>query len=326
MVARPILMIFTAFALAALFMQTRELPMSNDLSKRLTPLQFQVTQQQGTEPPFQNEYWNEKRRGLYVDIVSGHPLFSSQDKFDSGCGWPSFSKPIAGAPIEEKTDKSHGMSRTEVRSVDSHLGHVFDDGPLDKGGLRYCINSASIQFIPEESLGKEGYDWARPLLTGEKATADIAVMAGGCFWGMEELLRQQSGVINTEVGYTGGHEKYATYKSHGGHAEAILIRFDPTKTSYETLLAFFFTMHDPTTPNRQGNDIGESYRSAIFYQNAAQKALAEKVKKEVNQSGKWKSPIVTEIAPLGAWWQAEDYHQDYLQKNPGGYTCHFIRK
>jgi methionine-S-sulfoxide reductase len=133
-------------------------------------------------------------------------------------------------------------------------------------------------------------------------------------------------VVGTEVGYTGGSATNATYRSHAGHAEAVRIEFDPTKTSYEALLRFFFRMHDPTTLNRQGNDIGSSYRSAIFTHDAGQQQIAEKVKAEVNASGKWQRPLVTEIVPAGRWWKAEEEHQDYLVKNPGGYTCHWVRE
>lgn len=152
-----------------------------------------------------------------------------------------------------------------------------------------------------------------------------ATLAGGCFWGMEELLRQQPGVVKTVVGYTGGEVRNATYANHEGHAEAVEITFDPTKTSYEDLLLFFFKMHDPTTLNRQGNDLGTSYRSAIFYHDEEQRRVAEKVKERVDKSGAWKRPVVTQIVPANEFWVAEDYHQDYLRKNPGGYTCHYVR-
>jgi len=303
------------------------------LKQKLTPMQFHVTQEAGTEPPFRNEYWNEQRDGIYVDIVSGKPLFTSKDKFDSGCGWPSFTKPLAGEDVVEKKDGTLGMIRTEVRSkeADSHLGHVFDDGPRDRGGLRYCINSASLRFVPIEDLEKEGLGSFLPLF-GKAASAskptlkeEVATLAGGCFWGMEDLLRKQPGVAAIEVGYTGGKVANATYQNHEGHAEAVQIRFDPTKTTYEALLRFFFRIHDPTTLNRQGNDMGTSYRSAIFVHSEAQRQTAERVKAEVDASGKWKRPIVTEITAAGPWWTAEAYHQDYLIKNPGGYTCHYIR-
>ena len=304
-------------------------PSRNDLKQRLTPMQYQVTQENATEPAFQNEFWNNHGDGLYVDVVSGKPLFSSKDKFDSGCGWPSFSKPLEGSGVQEKKDASFGMIRTEVRSSDSdsHLGHLFDDGPADRGGLRYCINSASLRFIPVADLEQAGYGQYLTLfgLAASRPKVEMATLAGGCFWGMEELLRQQPGVVSTEVGYTGGKVANATYQNHEGHAEAIEVRFDPSRTSYEALLHFFFRMHDPTTLNRQGNDIGTSYRSAIFYHSEEQKRIAERVKTEVDASGKWKLPITTEITAAGPWWKAEENHQNYLQKNPGGYTCHYVR-
>lgn len=158
---------------------------------------------------------------------------------------------------------------------------------------------------------------------------EIAVLAGGCFWGVEELIRKLPGVIQTTVGYTGGALEHPTYehvkKGNTGHAEAIEIVFDPSAISFEALLQYFFRLHDPTTKNRQGNDVGSQYRSAIFFQSEAQRVTAEAVKSEVDKSGKWKSPVVTEIVPATTFWSAEDYHQDYLQKNPFGYNCHYLR-
>lgn len=159
---------------------------------------------------------------------------------------------------------------------------------------------------------------------------EIATIAGGCFWGVEEILRAVPGVLETDVGYTGGHldnPKYEdTHDSKSGHAEAIQVTFDPSVLTYETLLEqWFFRLHDPTTLNRQGNDVGTQYRSAIFYHSPEQQATAEAVKARVNASGKWARPVVTEIVPEARWWSAEKYHQDYLQKNPGGYTCHYMR-
>ncbi len=150
------------------------------------------------------------------------------------------------------------------------------------------------------------------------------VLAGGCFWGLEDLIRSQPGVISTEVGYTGGKIANPTYENHEGHAEAVEIEYDATVTSYKKLLDFFFQIHNPTTLNQQGNDIGTSYRSAIFYGNEDEKREAEKFIEIVNKSKRWDRPVVTSLEPLGVFYKAEDYHQDYLQKNKGGYTCHAI--
>jgi len=152
-----------------------------------------------------------------------------------------------------------------------------------------------------------------------------AVLAGGCFWGMQELIRKLPGVRSTRVGYTGGEVPNATYRNHGRHAEGLEIIFDPSKISYRQLLEFFFQIHDPTTVNRQGNDIGTSYRSAIYYTNDAQKRVAEDTIADVNASGLWPGKVVTEVAPAGPFWEAEREHQDYLQRYPDGYTCHFVR-
>lgn len=156
-------------------------------------------------------------------------------------------------------------------------------------------------------------------------TTERAVLAGGCFWGMQDLIRKQPGVIATRVGYTGGRVKNATYRNHEGHAEAIEIMFDPAKTSFRTMLEFFFQIHDPTTLNRQGNDLGTSYRSAIFTTSDEQKRVAEDTIADVEASGLWPGKVVTEVAPVGEFWEAEPEHQDYLERYPDGYTCHFVR-
>ena len=157
------------------------------------------------------------------------------------------------------------------------------------------------------------------------ATTETAILAGGCFWGMQELIRKHPGVLNTRVGYSGGDVDNATYRNHGAHAEAIEIVFDPAQTSYRKMLEFFFQIHDPTTINRQGNDRGTSYRSAIYYTSDAQKQVALDTIADVEASGLWPGKVVTEVAPAGPFWQAEPEHQDYLQRYPTGYTCHFLR-
>jgi peptide methionine sulfoxide reductase msrA/msrB len=310
-------------------------PESGELKKKLSSEQFAVTQQCGTEPAFRNAYWDNHKPGIYVDVVSGEPLFSSLDKFDSGTGWPSFTQPVKGTDIVQKNDSAFGMVRTEVRSkvADSHLGHVFDDGPADKGGLRYCINSGSLKFIPLEEMDQAGYgQYLDPFVKAGLIKAPLhetAVLAGGCFWGMEEIIRKIPGVIKTTVGYTGGTTANPTYEDvctgGTGHAEAIQVEFDSARLSYESLLDYFFRMHDPTTLNRQHNDVGTQYRSAIFYTSEAQKKTAESVKAKWEKSGQFNRPITTEIAVASKFYSAEDYHQKYLAKNPGGYTCHILR-
>ena len=316
-------------------MNNFEKPEPAELKKKLSPEQFAVTQQCGTEPAFRNAYWDNHQPGIYVDVVSGEPLFSSLDKFDSGTGWPSFTQPVKGTDIVEKKDSAFGTVRTEVRSkvADSHLGHVFEDGPADKGGLRYCINSASLKFIPLEEMDQAGYGrYLEPFVKAGLIKAPLhetAVLAGGCFWGMEEIIRKIPGVIKTTVGYTGGTTANPTYEDvctgGTGHAEAIQVEFDSARLSYESLLDYFFRMHDPTTLNRQHNDVGTQYRSAIFYTSDAQKQTAESVKAKWDKSGKFNRPITTEITAATKFYSAEEYHQKYLVKNPGGYTCHVLR-
>ena len=296
-------------------------PSDKELKEKLSPLQYSVTQEAATERAFTGEYDHEFRPGIFVDITTGEPLFVSTDKYDSGCGWPAFSKPISEEVIRQSADFSAGMVRVEVRSRygNAHLGHVFTDGPSDKGGLRYCINSASLRFIPEDEMKKEGYGKYLPLLHPEKEI----YLAGGCFWGTEHYFRQMKGVTDTETGYANSSVKNPTYEmvcsGNTGAAETVHITYDPEKISLETLLEAYFLSIDPTSLNRQGNDFGPQYRTGIYYTDKEDLPVIEKVLKA--QQRKHTKTIVVEKAVLRNFYPAEEYHQDYLLKNPSGY-CH----
>ena len=283
----------------------REGPMYNEL----TPEEARVILHKGTERPFTGKYNDHFEKGVYTCRQCGAKLFESASKFKSHCGWPSFDDQIPGA-VQWQPD-ADGM-RTEIicANCGGHLGHVFKGEQLTPKNTRYCVNSISLSFIPP----------------GQEKT-EHAIFASGCFWGTEYHMQRVPGVISTTVGYTGGHVDNPTYKQvctdTTGHAEAVDVVYDPTKTNYEKLAKLFFETHDFTQLNRQGPDIGKQYRSAIFYLNDEQKEIAERLVKTLREKG---FNVKTEITKAGKFWPGEGYHQDYYNKTGKTPYCHIYRR
>lgn len=288
-----------------------------ELARRLDPEAYRITQKAGTEPAHCGTLLDNKKDGTYCCVVCGLPLFSSEHKFNSGTGWPSYYREIDRDHVSRKIDTGHGMIRTEINCArcDAHLGHVFEDGPKPTG-LRFCLNSASMVFhekgaaLPPES---------RPVQT------EVAYFAGGCFWGIEHYFQKGPGVIDAVSGYMQGSAANPTYKqvcnSPTGHAETVKVVFDPQRVSFRRLVQAFFDMHDPTQLNRQGPDVGEQYRSGIWYTSDAQQRVAEEAIRELEAKKAFGGrKIVTEVEAARTFWAAEEYHQDYIVKT--GRACH----
>lgn len=292
---------------------TNTQPNTNMKWNKLTPAEQRVILNKGTDMPFTGEYTDNFEKGTYICRQCNAPLYKSDDKFHSGCGWPSFDQEIAGAV--KKIPDADGM-RTEIvcNTCGGHLGHVFYGEGLTDKNTRHCVNTTSMIFVPskEETSQKT---------TGAKS--DKAVFAGGCFWGVEYYFQHAKGVISTQVGYTGGTKENPTYKevcSHTtGHVEALEVTFDPSKTNFEELAKLFFEIHDPTQANGQGNDIGNQYLSVIFYQDEEQKKTAEKLIGILQLKG---YKIATQLKKAAKFWPAEDYHQQYYEKEGGTPYCH----
>jgi len=288
-----------------------------ELAKKLDPEAYRITQRAGTEPAGCGLLLHNKEEGIYACVVCGLPLFTSDHKFTSGTGWPSFYRAFDEEHVGRRSDNSHGMRRTEILCArcGAHLGHVFTDGPPPTGE-RHCLNSASLRFYAKDA---ERPPESRPL------EAETAYFAGGCFWGIEHYFQQGPGVLDAASGYMQGQVDDPTYRQvcsgSTGHAETVRVVFDPAKISYRRLLEAFFDMHDPTQLNRQGPDHGSQYRSGIWTTSPQQVREAKAVIASLQAQGRYGgSQIVTEVEPAKTFWPAEDYHQDYIANT--GRACH----
>ena len=284
---------------------------------QLTEEEAFVILNKGTERPYTGKYYTNTEDGTYLCKRCNAPLYKSNDKFDAHCGWPSFDDEIEGA-IKKVTDADGKRTEILCTNCGAHLGHVFVGEHLTDKNTRHCVNSISLNFQPIKIT-------TAPIETIK--TTDTAIFAGGCFWGMEYYFENKKGVLSTQVGYIGGHidnPSYAQICSHlSGHIEALEVAFNPTKISFEDLTKLFFEIHDPTQVDRQGPDVGEQYKSAIFYRNDEQKNISEKL---INTLKDKDVDVVTKLIKATKFWPAEDYHQNYYGKNGHRPYCHAYKK
>ena len=280
-----------------------------DLNK-LTPEEEYVILRKGTERPFTGKYTDHFEDGTYHCKQCGAALYRSDDKFHSGCGWPSFDDEIPGA-VKQIPDNDGIRTEIVCASCGGHLGHVFYGEKFTPKDTRHCVNSISLVFKPKT----------------EETNMKKAYFAAGCFWGVEHLFKKVEGVIEVTSGYTGGHKENPSYQEvcsdKTGHAEAVEVVYDPNKVDFRKLAKYFFEIHDPTQVDGQGPDIGSQYRSAVFYTDDEQKMITEELIQILKNKG---YNVVTEVTKFDRFWNAEDYHQDYYQKTGKTPYCHFYRK
>ncbi|WP_126993974.1 bifunctional methionine sulfoxide reductase B/A protein [Thermosipho globiformans] len=279
--------------------------MAKKINKNLSEFEKFVLFEKGTERPFSGKFENHFEKGIYVCKNCGISLYNSSSKFNSGCGWPAFDDEIPGA-IRKQVDRDGIREEIVCSYCGAHLGHVFYGEGFTEKNVRHCVNSVSLDFVPE----------------GGKSLIDRIFFAGGCFWGVKYLFRKLDGVVDTRVGYMGGKRKNPTYEQVctgvTGHLETVEVIFDPKKLYEKTLIKYFFEIHDFTQENGQGPDIGEQYKSAIFYTNDLQKKISEKL----IQALKKKYNVVTQLRKASDFWVAEDYHQQYYEKTGKTPCCH----
>ncbi len=284
---------------------------------RLTVEEARVIVHKGTERAYTGEYVDHKATGTYTCKQCDAPLYNSSDKFDSHCGWPSFDDEIDGA-VDRLPDADGRRTEIVCANCGGHLGHVFlGEGFTDKN-TRHCVNSISMNFVPVEQEQQ----------TEQKTPqTETGIFAGGCFWGVEHLFKNMPGVLDLEVGYIGGHVANPSYKQvsyeNTGHAEALKVSFDPAVIDFEELAKLFFEIHDPTQLNRQGPDVGDQYRSEVFYTNSKQQRVANQLIDHLKQKG---LQVVTRVTEASTFWPAENYHQDYYAKTGGTPYCHVYTK
>ncbi len=297
---------------------TKKLVLSDEEWKKILPEDlYQVARHADTERAFTGKMWNSETKGTYYCAACGNKLFKSDQKFVSSCGWPSFFEQENKESIIFKDDNSFGMKRTEALCgrCNSHLGHLFDDGP-EPTRKRYCMNAVSLDFVPENSIAQNNQN------------TETIVLGGGCYWCVEAVYENLNGVKSVVSGFAGGKVENPTYKEvctgNTGAAEVVEITYDKSVTNLDEIFKVFFTVHDPTTLNRQGADEGTQYRSVIFYKNEEQKKAAESIINELNASNVYSSKIVTTLEPFTKFYKAEDYHQNYYQNNKSQPYCQMV--